>query len=318
MSIPCYPDFTLLDINLKESMHPRLSLTSDGVSEFTFSSLYLFRKRYNYRISLEPQPSPHTNGSYSSNFTSDKSNVRFIISGTFGGKSFFMTPCGAPGEEILNSLFTTHDFWKNISESVLAPVRERLQENGIIFEEDRNNFDYLYYRHDLSELAGKKYHKKKNHVNHFLSAYPDHEQYPMSAAFVPAAMEILEQWRCDSLLKNSGQDNDYNAAREALELFDSLSLKGSIFFVNNKPAAFCLGESIAKGRMFVIHFEKAVEEYKGIYQFMNQEFASFLPGFYTFINREQDLGNEGLRQAKMTYRPCGYVKKYTGKYSAGL
>ena len=295
MSIPCYPDFTPLDINLREDLHPRLSLTPDGVSEFTFSSLYLFRNRYNYRISRNAAD----NG--------------LIISGAYGGKTFFMTPCCAPDRETLDSLFASHDYWKNISESVLSPVMEKLQESGIVFEEDRNNFDYLYYRQDLAELAGKKYHKKKNHVNQFLNAYPDHEQYPMSAAFIPAAIEILDQWHHDSLLKNSGQDNDYKAAREALDLFDSLALKGAVFFVNNKPAAFCLGESIAKGRMFVVHFEKAVDEYKGIYQFMNQEFASSLPGFFTFINREQDLGNEGMRQAKTTYRPCGFVKKFTGK-----
>jgi hypothetical protein len=67
--------------------------------------------------------------------------------------------------------------------------------------------------------------------------------------------------------------------------------------------------------MFAIHFEKAVDEYRGVYQFMNQAFAATLPRFFTFINREQDLGSEGLRQAKMTYRPCGFVKKHTGKLS---
>ena len=62
--------------------------------------------------------------------------------------------------------------------------------------------------------------------------------------------------------------------------------------------------------MFVIHIEKAIDEFKGIYQYVNMAFAASLPRFFTLINREQDLGNEGLRQAKMTYRPCGYVKKY--------
>ncbi|MDR1837920.1 MAG: phosphatidylglycerol lysyltransferase domain-containing protein [Treponema sp.] len=290
MSVPCYPDFTPLDIGLRESLHPRLSLTPDGVSEFTFSGLFLFRSRYKYRISR------------------DGEEGGFIISGEQAGKTFFMTPCGAPDWETLKSLFASHDYWKNISESVLSPVKERLQEHGIVAAEDRNNFDYLYYRKDLAELAGKKYHKKKNHVNNFLSAYPEHKQIPMSAEHIPAALEILDRWRQDR-----GEDGDYNAAREALELFDSLTLRGDMFFVNGKPAAYCLGESIAKGRMFAVHFEKAVDEYKGIYQFVNQAFAASLPRFFTFINREQDLGGEGLRQAKMTYRPCGFVQKYTGK-----
>jgi hypothetical protein len=296
MAVPCYPDFIPLDIDLKDSLHPRLSLTADGVSEFSFSGLYLFRDRYNYRISRDGAP-----------------NGGFIISGVQPAhgeekaKTFFMTPCAAPDQQTLESLFASHDYWKNISESVLSPVREKLEERGIIFEEDRDNFDYLYYRKDLAELAGKKYHKKKNHVNNFLNAYPDHEQRPMSAELVPLAIEIMDRWRQDK-----GEDGDYKAAMEALDLFDTLALRGSIFFVNGKPAAWCLGESIARGKMFVIQFEKAIEEYRGIYQFVNQAFAESLPRFFTLINREQDLGSEGLRQAKMTYRPCGFVKKYTG------
>jgi len=297
MSIPCYPDFVPLDAGLRDNLHPRLSLTSDGVSEFTFSGLYLFRNRYKYRIS-------HNAGE----------DGGFIISGvqpsagTECEKTFFMTPCASPDWETLEALFKTHDYWKNISQSVISPVREKLEERGVVFTEDRDNFDYLYYRKDLAELSGKKYHKKKNHVNHFKNTYPDHEQKPVSKETIPAANEILDKWR-----QNSLQDGDYKASKEALDLFDVLALKGTVFFVSGNPAAYCLGESIARGRMFAIHFEKAIDEYKGIYQFMNQSFAESLPRFFTLINREQDLGNEGLRQAKMTYRPCGFVQKYTGK-----
>jgi len=311
LSVPCYPDFTPLEINLKDDLHPRLSLTFDGVSEFTFSGLYLFRKKYNYRISR--------NGP----------DGGFIISGEQNGKTFFMTPCAAPDQETLSSLFATHDYWKNISETVLKQffpalqmtkwseginsIIEKIQEKGIFIEEDRDNFDYLYYRNELAELAGKKFHKKKNHVNNFLTAYPDYEQKPMSKELIPAAMEILEKWRGDLLNRNSASgEGDYKAAKEALDLFDFLTLKGSVFFISGKPAAYCLGESLCRGKMFAIHFEKAVEEYRGIYQFINQSFAASLPRFFTLINREQDLGNEGLRQAKMTYRPCAFVQKYKG------
>jgi uncharacterized protein len=295
MSVPCFPDFAPLDLNLKDDLHPRLSLTADGVSEFSFAGLYLFRSKYNYRISR--------NGK----------DGGFIISGEQDGKTFFMTPCSAPDRETLESLFASHDYWKNISETVLSPVREELEGHGIVFEEDKNNFDYLYNRNDLAELAGKKFHKKKNHVNHFLNTYPDHEQRQMTSALIPAAIEVLDQWRQNALSKSEGDDADYKSAKEALDLFDSLALRGSLFFVAGKPAAWCLGESVARGKIFVIHFEKAIEEYRGIYQFVNQAFAESLPRFFTLINREQDLGNEGLRQAKMTYRPCGFVQKYRGK-----
>ena len=305
MKVPYYPEFIPLDIGLKDVLHPRLSLTSDGVSEFSFAGLYLFRDRYNYRIS---RASINSSGAVSE--AHNGKDGGFIISGEIRGKKFFMTPCAAPEWEILEHLFASHDYWKNISETVLAPVKKNLEERNIIAAEDRDNFDYLYLREDLAKLSGKKYHKKKNHVNSFLNTYPDHEQRPMNAALVPAAIEVLDRWRENTVLQNDG---DYKAAKEALDLFDSLPLKGSVFFVNGKPAAYCLGESIARGRMFAVHFEKAVDEYRGIYQYINNAFALSLPRFFTLINREQDLGDEGLRQAKMTYRPCDFVKKYTAK-----
>jgi len=306
--IPCYPDFVPLDLSLKDILHPRLSLTQDGVSEFTFAGLYLFRNRYNYRISRAGKEGNFIISGKQPDHPAKLPDEPFSAN---SGKTFFMTPCAAPDRETLDSLFLTHDYWKNISDTVLAPVKDKLNEYGITFEEDRDNFDYLYSRTDLAELSGKKYHKKKNHVNNFLNTYSGYEQRPMSAALIPKAAEVLDRWRQDANARNKGDDGDFTAAKEALDLFDSLTLKGSIFFVEGKPAAWCLGESIARGKMFAIHFEKAIDEYRGIYQFVNQAFAASLPRFFTLINREQDLGNEGLRQAKMTYRPCGYVRKYT-------
>jgi hypothetical protein len=288
VSIPCYPDFVPLSLDQKDILHPRLSLTPDGVSEFTFSSLYLFRNRYQYRISRIG------------------SDGGFIISGEKNEK-FFMTPCEAPPRDILESLFASHDYWKNISDTVLKSSQKNLEAWGIAVNEDRDNFDYLYPRGELAELKGKKFHKKKNLVNQFTYTY-SHEQKPLTRELIPLALEVLEQWHQDK-----GADGDYLAARETLEQFDSLALRGYLYFADGKPAAYCLGESVAKGKMFAIHFEKAIEHYKGIYQFMNQKFAASLPNFFTYINREQDLGDEGLRQAKMTYRPSGFVKKYSAR-----
>jgi hypothetical protein len=294
MTIPSYPDFTPVTMDLKSEMHPKLSLTVDGVSEFTFAGLYLFRKRYQYRVSrLEDktfilsgiQP-PHTPGEEA--------------------KKFFLIPCACPGRGVLEELFRTHDYWKNIPESITIPEKEHLEEWGIEVIEDRDNFDYLYLRSDLAELAGKKFHKKRNLVAQFLRAYT-HEEKPLTEELIPEALKVLESWRADK-----GDDGDYAAGREALELFGVLNMKGLLFYIDGRPVGWCLGEPIARGRIFTIHFEKGLDSYKGIYQFINQAFAATLPEYFTHINREQDLGDEGLRQAKMTYRPSGFVRKYQG------
>ena len=144
-------------------------------------------------------------------------------------------------------------------------------------------------------------------MNAFINSYK-YEERPFEAELVPQAIEVLDRWRADKNL-----EGDYVAAREALELFAALEMKGAMYYVDGNPAGWCLGESVAKGKMFAVHFEKGIEEYKGIYQFINQAFAETLPKHFTHINREQDLGDEGLRQAKMTYRPSGFVRKYTAR-----
>ena len=96
---------------------------------------------------------------------------------------------------------------------------------------------------------------------------------------------------------------------------DELQLCGGVYYVNDEPVAYSLGLELARGRSFDIKFEKAVdpEIYKGIYQFVNQAFASILPESYEWINREQDLGIPGLRQAKESYRPVGFVRRWTAR-----
>lgn len=288
MPIPDYPDFAPISLSMRPELHPLLVRTPDGVSEYTFSNLYLFRKRYRYKISR----------------IRDKV---FVIAGQQDGRSFFMTPFATPGRKILMELFDAHGDWKGIPDSVLGHCRACLECRGIDIVEDRDNFDYLYLRANLAGLPGKKYHKKRNLIHAFENAYR-HEERPLNVSLIPQALEVLDGWRRDKDV-----DGDYAAAREALELFDLLGMRGAIYFAEGRPVAWCLGESLARGRMFAVHFEKALDEYKGIYQFVNKAFAASLPEEFRFINREQDLGDAGLRQAKMTYRPSGFVRKYKGR-----
>jgi len=287
MEIPQYPKTAPIELTIRSLLHPRLSMLADGVSEYTFAGLYLFRDTYDYKLSLLPED-------------------KLLITGTKEGKSFFMLPCGFPEQDdrLVEELFGTYDYLKGLSEANADPIRIRMERLGLEIVEDRDNFDYLYLREDLSELTGKKYHKKRNHVNAFINNYHYDEQ-PLRIGAIDDARSILEKWQ-----EGREGSTDYAAAREALDLYAELELKGYIVYVDGSPAAYTIGEPLMRGRSFVVHFEKAVESYRGIYQFINKAFATILPRHYTYINREQDLGDEGLRQSKMTYRPCGFVKKY--------
>jgi hypothetical protein len=279
--VPQYPQFSEIDLSMRSTLQPVLKLYNEGISEFTFNGIYLFRNLHAYQISLLD---PET----------------IVITGNDNGRIFFMLPAKIPPKSILDELFPAYKEIKAVSES----KAKHLLEQGYTLREDRDSFDYLYLRSDLAKLPGKKYHKKRNHVTAFINSY-SYEGVPFMPEYKKDALAILDAWR-----ETSNVEGDYHSAKEALELYEKLDMCGVLYFVEGKPAAFILGEELVKCTSYVIHFEKAIISYRGIYQFLNKSFSALLPEKYKYINREQDLGDEGLRQSKLSYRPCGFVKKY--------
>lgn len=278
--IPLYPQTAPVSLGMRPVLHPLFKKLTGGVSEFSFANIYLFRATHAYRVSTLP-------------------GGLILITGEDKGRPFFMLPNGFPDERLLRELFTRFSSMKAVS----GEKADRLSKQGYSVTEDRDNFDYLYSREEMVELSGRKFHRKKNLVNLFTGTYT-YEGRPLTMEYQKESLAVLEEWRAAHM-----EENDYEAAREALLLFDEIELCGGIYFVEGRPAAYILGEELTP-EMFVVHFEKGVGEFKGLMQFVNRSFASILPVKYNIINREQDLGNEGLRQAKESYRPIGFVKKY--------
>ncbi len=275
-----YPESGELTLAARDFLHPALKALEPEVSEFTFANLYLFRKTHGYTLSMLPDGSP-------------------LLSGHDNGAGFFILPAGLPRVDLLTELFRRFGSMKCVTEE----RAKELSALGFMVEEDRDNFDYLYSRDELSRLAGRRYHRKKNLVNYFTGRYK-YEARPFLEEHRKDALAILEEWRA-----GEAGPGDYEAAKEGLDLSEELRLCGGIYFVEGRPAAYTLGEEL-NSRTFVIHFEKGVPGMKGLLQFVNRSFASILPERYKVINREQDLGLEGLRKSKMSYRPAGFVKKY--------
>ena len=281
-----YPEFCELTLGQRAILHPRFQQWAEGISEFTFANLYLLRQAHQYRIARLP-------------------GELYVVSGRDGDEPFFMLPFGLPEAHLLDKLFQEFQSVKAVSENQAGLLSER----GYVITEDRDNFDYLYSRADMADLPRRKFHKKKNRVNAFIKNH-EYQGEPLLEEHLAQALAILETW-----VGQREEPGDYLAARECLEKMGELQLCGGIYYVESEPVAFSLGEELARGTSFVIHFEKAVkaEQYPGIYQFINQAFAAILPDFYETINREQDLGDPGLRQAKESYYPVGWVKKYRAR-----
>ncbi len=173
--------------------------------------------------------------------------------------------------------------------------------------EVRDAFDYLYLRSDLSELSGKKYQSKRNHISAFSRAY-DWRFEPISAENVAAVKVCAEQWYSESDTHDKYLDAERNGVHLLLDNMGELTVSGGAIFVGDRAVAFTLGSPI-NSEIFNIHIEKALKDFATAYTVINREFARYLSG-YTYLNREDDMGLEGLRRAKLSYRPLRFVKKF--------
>lgn len=176
----------------------------------------------------------------------------------------------------------------------------------------RDMYDYLYLRSDLAELKGKKYQPKRNHINQFTNLY----QYTfkvLNKADKPSCMQMLERWREQEMNISPSFKHDYDDERQVIEFlfdnFDSLHIFGGAIIVADKVIAFSLGSPI-NDHTFDTHIEKADRDYIGAYALINKQMATHLPENFVYINREEDKGIVGLRQAKLSYHPYKMVEKY--------
>jgi uncharacterized protein len=175
---------------------------------------------------------------------------------------------------------------------------------------DRDNSDYVYLTRDLIQLPGNKYHRKKNHLNQFMKRY-DFEYRPLDINLVECVLDMQEAW-CQMRECMADPDllaEDY-AIREALTRFEDHGYAGGAILMDSRIEAFSIGEPLNRDTA-VIHIEKANPRINGLYTAINQLFCKEAWSSFTYINREQDMGVEGLRKAKESYYPHHMVNKYT-------
>lgn len=187
--------------------------------------------------------------------------------------------------------------------------------NEFVYEETRSEFDYLYRSDNLIHLSGKKFHAKRNHVSKFMRMYPDWAYENISPENLSECIDFAAHW----LEKSIAGEDDEEQVRElcmensaiamALKNYKTLGLVGGLLRVGGSVIAVTLGEPI-NHRVFVTHFEKADTDVDGAYAAINNQFALHRLASYEYINREEDMGLEGLRRAKLSYHPDILLEKY--------
>lgn len=174
---------------------------------------------------------------------------------------------------------------------------------------DRDIADYVYETEKLQTLSGKKLHGKRNHVNRFLKEYPNWSYEPITDENCEECFQMAQQWRRENHCDDDPEKNaEMCVSFNALRLLKELDLRGGLLRVDGQVIAFSIGEPVCADT-FVVHIEKALAEFNGAYAMINQQFALHGADGFTYMNREDDSGEEGLRQAKLTYRPAFLVEK---------
>lgn len=243
---------------------------------------------------------------------------RVIVMPCYEETPFYAYPVGTGALAPVLKALEAHAAKNGIPFTLRGVTAEHLPELQALYpdceiESERPLWDYLYGAEKLATLAGKKLHGKRNHINRF-EAENDWRFDAMTAADFPACLALVDKWNAENPEDaDSGASDERMAIERAFEHFDALGLLGGVLRVDGRLVAFTLGEPVC-GHTFVVHFEKAYADINGAYPMVNREFVRLVRERYPsvqWINREDDMGLESLRQSKESYHPDRMVEKYT-------
>lgn len=293
---PQFPTFKPLELSDRDFLQPRLRAYQPITSELTFTNLFIWRHHYHLSWSLV-------------------ANCLVFLSDSPQDPWLFPPVGPSPGVDLCRSLL----IWLQKERQTPNPRLERADRRvweevaanqDFIGEPLRDHFDYVYATTELINLAGRNYHQKRNHLNSFQRAHR-HTYAPLTSEHLPACLDLAEKW-CE--IRRCAEDlnlmHEWEAIKEALAHFAHLDLVGGVIFVEDRLEAFTVGE-LLNADTVVIHLEKANPEIRGLYAAINQAFLEHSWREIPWVNREQDLGEPGLRQAKLSYHPHHLEEKFT-------
>ena len=289
-------DFQPFDILNKADYDRFLQNTSDRGCEYSFVNLYLW-------------------GRQRAAFLKD----HLVFFSQFDRKSVYLFPVGSGDKKAVLDEIIQDAKGRGIPCRLTGLTQEdcalleQLYPGRLRYHFDRNSFDYVYDIDDLADLKGKKFQKKRNHLNRFRAENPDHRLEPISSENIHLVENLVKKWY--DLRQQADPHADFHmeqaALKKALKQYGLLGLEGLLLFVAGEPVAMTIGSRLNQDT-FDIHFEKALDIADGAYPAINNGFARYLREKYPdvrFLDREDDMGLEGLRKAKLSYNPHHMVEK---------
>jgi uncharacterized protein len=290
--------FKPLAIEDKHTLDKYLQDYKFTTCEYSFTTLLIWRKACDIQYAIY-------------------NDILIIKKKDFKGNYHFMQPIGYTKNNLKELIEVLREYqkennmnylFKDVEDSFLEDFKG-IYGDAARIEEDIDNFDYIYLKDKLATLSGKKLHGKKNHYNQFIKKY----NYSIKDFGEPNVKEdcikLSKKWYAENYTGNEYLTYELNGIIEVINYFDILNLKGMAVYVDDNIVSFTAGE-IVNDNMAIVHFEKGLKNINGIYAFTNKTFVENYLSEVEYINREQDLGIEGLRKAKKSYYPVKLEKKY--------
>lgn len=293
--------FNKIDIHSKIELEPYFNLVDYAPCEYSFITILMWQHVYKTRYLIRDSFA--------------------VIIGEYEGETFCMAPLAKEEDrevafEYIVELFKHHG-WKFNMRAVPKSLIEKTQQRyGDSFQyiDERDYFDYVYLAEHLINLQGKKYQKKRNHIRSFLKEYEGHYQYrQLESEQFPEIIHLLDEWSRNKIEQaqfDEGIVNERLAIEQLLKNQQALDIKIGGIYIEEELKAFSIGETYHDDTA-IIHVEKADSYIKGLYPMINQIFLQKEFADVKYVNREDDLGIEGLRKAKLSYYPHTLVEKYT-------
>ncbi len=283
--------FKPIEIEDRDWMSPLLAASDFMGSEYSFCNNLIWGKQYEIEVCRFEDRILALAGRKSFLFPAGSSALQPAMEAIFG----YCAEAGIP--------FRMHGICETAREELTALYPEKLH-----FVEERNSFDYIYTTESLITLAGKKLHAKRNHINQFkLGDWCFEQITPDNRA---ECLEMNRLW-CEEngCSDDPSKQQEVCAVARAFRHYDQLGLVGGLLRLDGRVVAYTLGEPL-NSDTFIVHFEKAFSEVRGAYPMINNQFVMHCAADFRYVNREEDMGIEGLRRAKLSYQPEILLAKY--------
>lgn len=283
-------EFKDIELNDRDWMERHLKASGYQGCDYTFGNLYIWKDLYRKQAAEESgmlcvRSRKPGSGELQYLFPAGEGDFQAAVEAVCAdakklGEPFVMRGFEKAGADRLNTVF---------------PGRFRIESN-------RAEWDYLYRVSDLALLAGKKYHKKRNHIANFEKSGEWHFE-PLGAVNMEACRKMCEVWYGEHAAGgNTAALMDRGVVDNAFNHFDELGFTGGVLYQAGQVVGFTIGEPLNTDT-YVVHVEKAFAEINGAYPMINREYVKNMMQDYTYVNREEDDGLEGLRKAKESYYP---------------